>query len=401
MGSNNEYGVLITASPSSGGLYQYSFLMLDALNGALGNNEKIYVICFNEKIFTEINKRYRHRVTALCLARWKLNFHRLLDFLFGESDFGRRISMRISCLSSKMSEFDVDVWLFPNQDNVANFPNGKKIVAVHDLMHRYETRFAEVGGNKLRYLAREKRFRSISRHASCILVDSSTGKSQFYESYGAPVEKILVLPYPAVSLPNLKDTFQVSENLTNLPCANAFFYPAQFWPHKNHINLLLAQKNLLHRGLEVHFIFSGYKSRYYSALSRLVNQLELNHFVHFVGYRSPAELNYLYRSCKALIFPSFLGPTNIPPLEAISVDCPVAVADVYGVKSILGEAAVYFDPNSVASIMEAVCEMNSSNRRGQLVAAGKRIKHKFSPENFNKTFLEHLRTTLGEHSYED
>ena len=149
------------------------------------------------------------------------------------------------------------------------------------------------------------------------------------------------------------------------------------------------------------FIFSGYKSRYYKTLSRLVNQLELDNFVHFVGYRSSAELNYLYRNCKALIFPSFLGPTNIPPLEAISVDCPVAVADVYGVKSVLGEAAIYFDPNSVESIMGAVCEMNSSNRRDQLVVAGRRIKHNFSPDNFNKTFLKHLRTALGKHSYED
>jgi len=48
-----------------------------------------------------------------------------------------------------------------------------------------------------------------------------------------------------------------------------------------------------------------------------------------------------------MIMPTFFGPTNIPPLEAIAVGCPVAVSNIYGMPHQLGDAALYFNPTRV------------------------------------------------------
>lgn len=37
-----------------------------------------------------------------------------------------------------------------------------------------------------------------------------------------------------------------------------------------------------------------------------------------------------YRRARRMVMPTYFGPTNIPPLEANALGCPVAVSKVYG-----------------------------------------------------------------------
>ena len=50
--------------------------------------------------------------------------------------------------------------------------------------------------------------------------------------------------------------------------------------------------------------------------------------------------------------PTYFGPTNIPPLEAMACRCPVAVSRIYGMEEQLGDAALYFNPGSIDDISE-------------------------------------------------
>jgi glycosyltransferase involved in cell wall biosynthesis len=61
-----------------------------------------------------------------------------------------------------------------------------------------------------------------------------------------------------------------------------------------------------------------------------------------------------YRRARALVMPTFFGPTNIPPLEALSCGCPVAVSNIYAMPEQLGDAALYFDPASPSEIASAL-----------------------------------------------
>jgi glycosyltransferase involved in cell wall biosynthesis len=62
----------------------------------------------------------------------------------------------------------------------------------------------------------------------------------------------------------------------------------------------------------------------------------------------------LYRAARALVMPTFFGPTNIPQLEAFALGCPVATSRIYGIPEQVGDAALLFDPSSVDEIYDAI-----------------------------------------------
>ncbi|HML29558.1 MAG TPA: glycosyltransferase, partial [Hyphomicrobium sp.] len=66
--------------------------------------------------------------------------------------------------------------------------------------------------------------------------------------------------------------------------------------------------------------------------------------VHFTGQISDAELIDWVQHAVALVIPSFYEGFGIPPLEAMAVGCPVAVADIPALRETCGDAAIYFDP---------------------------------------------------------
>jgi len=84
-----------------------------------------------------------------------------------------------------------DLWIFPAQDHLAYLARVPALVAVHDLMHRYEREFPEVSA-KGRYFLRELRFRGIAATARGILVDSEFGKRQVIAGWDEGVQGMKV-----------------------------------------------------------------------------------------------------------------------------------------------------------------------------------------------------------------
>lgn len=105
-------------------------------------------------------------------------------------------------------------------------------------------------------------------------------------------------------------------------------------------------------------------------ISNLVKKLELENSVIFVGFLSEIDLNELYKECSLLVFPSLIGPDNLPPLEALTFGCKIAVADIPGAREQFGEFATYFDPYNVLDIVRAIelsiTENDSSFNLGEL-----------------------------------
>ena len=88
-----------------------------------------------------------------------------------------------------------------------------------------------------------------------------------------------------------------------------------------------------------------------------VESLGLDDNVLFLGYVPDEDMPALYRSARALVMPTFFGPTNIPPLEAFALGCPVATSRIYGIPEQLGDAALLFDPASVDEIFECLIRL--------------------------------------------
>lgn len=304
----------------------------------------------------------------------------------------RRLTPKIIPAVRAMLRWQANLWIFPAQDVLAYQAPVSALVSIHDLMHRYEPGFPEVSGMG-RYELRERRFKGIAQTASAILVDSEIGRQHVVESYDVDAHCVHPLPYvpPAyvheAPLPGFEDRYQ-------LPAKFAF-YPAQFWAHKNHRRLISAVAALRPAHPDLYLVLSGSKTHAYSGLAAYCRELGVERHVMFVGRVSDADMPEFYRRARCLVMPTLFGPTNIPPLEAFALGCPVAVSGIYGMPEQVGDAALTFDPCSILEISDSLRRLwvddllcTELSKRGFQRAAA------WSQAAFNRRFREVLDAVL-------
>jgi glycosyltransferase involved in cell wall biosynthesis len=133
-----------------------------------------------------------------------------------------------------------------------------------------------------------------------------------------------------------------------------FFYPAQFWSHKNHYNLLLAFKKLNKNYPHIKMLFTGADKGNLEYIKSVVGDLGLQNMVVMPGFVSADEIHSFYKNALALVMPTFLGPTNMPLLEAEFLGCPVICSNLVGHREMLGENACYVEPDDPQSILDGM-----------------------------------------------
>jgi glycosyltransferase involved in cell wall biosynthesis len=80
----------------------------------------------------------------------------------------------------------------------------------------------------------------------------------------------------------------------------------------------------------------------------------------------------LYQGAAAFVYPSIYEGFGIPPLEAMSLDCPVICSNTSSIPEVVGEAGEYFDPSEIDSIRGALEHvLQSGARRSRLVELGR------------------------------
>lgn len=175
------------------------------------------------------------------------------------------------------------------------------------------------------------------------------------------------------------------------------FYPANFWPHKNHRMLLTAYNILLRRNpdLELDLVFTGALTQPEKELREAVDVMGLKKRVHFLGYLSDEQLSAVFQGCQFLIFPSLYEGFGIPLLEAFIFGKPVLCSQVGSLPEIGEKAAYYFDPRKPLAIVTAIeYIMNNPKLATELIQQGYEQVSKFSREDMALRYLEIFSQTL-------
>lgn len=261
---------------------------------------------------------------------------------------------------------------------------------VHDIMHRYESRFREI---KSSYHDRESLFRYVADSATTILVDSELGKKQFEECYIEEKSRsdlnIEVLPFIAP-----EHIYNDEEEYIDVP-EKFVFYPAQFWQHKNHINLVKAINILKAQVRDIHLVLVGSEKNSLSEVKKYIRDNELEDYVSIKGFVSNGQMTYLYKHALGMIMPSFFGPTNIPPLEAMALGCPAAVANRYAMPEQVGDAGLQFDPEKPQEIAECIVKLwTDEDLRESLSKAGIQRMEKWTKKDFEHKLMQIVISTL-------
>ncbi len=345
-------GIYLRARPHMGGTYQYNLSILSAAE-SINNNDIKFLVAYSNNHWGEILKQFRLDsiyIKSSFFSRMSANIWGILRL---PVVLWRNIAPLFHPLTRAFLKQRCDLWIFPSQDSLSYWIPVKSVCAIHDLMHRYEPGFSEVS-SLYQKIFRETHYKSLVKWNSGILVDSETGKQHVIESYNADKEKIYPLPFmpPAYIYQDVsKDDINRVTGKYDLP-DKFFFYPAQFWKHKNHNKLIHAMKMSLETCPDMFLVLSGGKKNNYSNIMKLIAALGLENKILNIGYIPDDEVPVIYHCAHALIMPTYFGPTNIPPLEAMACRCPVAVSRIYGMEEQLGDAALYLNPGSIEDISE-------------------------------------------------
>ena len=243
---------------------------------------------------------------------------------------------------------------------------------------------------------RERWYRLFCDRAAMVVAATSWVKDDLVEKYRLPPSKISVIPVPPpidAYAPVSETT--ISEVRRHLALPDQFvFYPAQTWPHKNHIRLLRALALIRDRhGIEIALVCSGLQNDHYADIAAETTRLRLDHQVRFLGFVSAVEVQALYRSSRALVFPSLFEGWGLPVVEAFSTGLPVACARVTSLPELVGDAALLFDPYDANDIGEAVMRIWTDERlRREMSAKGQDRVRDADWTHTARVFRAHYRT---------
>lgn len=246
------------------------------------------------------------------------------------------------------------------------------ITTAWDLQHRIQPYFPEVSLID-EWDGREKGYSVLLRKATFIFTGTETGKLEIEKFYQVPGERIKILPLPTPQFITTDSHGDEDILLRKYGLPETYLlYPAQFWPHKNHYGLLMGLQSLhekFNQSLPVVFVGSDKGNLAY--INRVVSDLGLTNQVHFLGFVPRDHLVALYRNAFALLFLSFFGPDNLPPLEAFALGCPVIASNVSGSEEQLGDAALLVDPKDPIDIAAAInLLLNDASLRQTLMNRG-------------------------------
>lgn len=326
-----------------------------------------------------VDKKYANEIFSS-----KVEYHRLS--LLRKLRLYKKNAYRFSDLELTAAKEDIELIWLPSQDYV---PIGTipYFFTVWDLQHRLQPYFPEVS-EKNTWQQRETTFSEAIRKASYVITGTETGKNEIVRFYDVPDERIksgFLHPTPMFAL-ECDKTFPLPGGIRE----PYIFYPAQFWPHKNHICILSALKLLNEKeNTRINAVFVGKDYGNKKFIQRKIVEFGLSDQVTIMGFVERETLIALYQHGFALVYPSFFGPENLPPLEAMALGLPVIAANMPGVNEQLGGNAILFDPQSEKDLADHILRMvHDQNLRNDLINKGKKRSQAYTTAHYIESMVK-------------
>ena len=296
-----------------------------------------------------------------------------LSRILQRSVWGLRIASRFE---QRLQKDGVDlVYFLTPSGKASKLQSLNYIFTVFDLCHRDFPEFPEVRDFGT-FEKRELLFSFSLGKAYLVLADSDELKRGIQRCYGIDPGRILVMPYqPAVDCTTYVQEITDKEILDHYNLDPGYlFYPAQFWSHKGHVRLLEALEIFRDRNGNVPLcVFAGGDHGNLAVVSERIKQKDLANSIRILGFVPNEHIPVLYRSAAALVMPTYFGPTNLPPLEAMALGVPVIYPE--HLKKPYGDAVVSFDVDDPQSLCDAIeYTLNKLNKNVWLKIAEQRTR---------------------------
>lgn len=277
------------------------------------------------------------------------------------------------------------------------------IVTIHDLILTKFPTYRATTLHPLLYWLKDKAYRLVIslavKRAKKIITVSEFTKNDLINQFKVEPSKILVTYEGVANLIKSNESLLTAklDNKKVLELYNLstpfLLYVGNAYPHKNLEGLIRIFGKLRTDQTDLKLVLVGKEDYFYNRVKEFAKHHNFwqpanhNSLVAFPGYIPDEHLAVIFEVASAYVFPSLYEGFGLPPLEAMAHNCPVVSSNRASMPEILGEAALYFDPENEAEAVTIISGLlNNNEQRLKMIDLGQKQAKKYS-------WLECAKTT--------
>lgn len=252
------------------------------------------------------------------------------------------------------------------------------VLTIHDLSQLLHPETHE----KRRVSRARRRLPLMSRTADAIITPTESVRVDVCELLKVSPGKVFAIPEAARACFKPMSFAETADVRRRLGIGNEFLLTVgTLEPRKNLAVLISAFAELATERPEnaIQLVIAGGRGWLSSPLFEAIQKSPVRDRIVLTDYLHDDELQALYSSCRAFVYPSIHEGFGLPPLEAMACGAAVIASRIPALEETTGAAALLFDPKSISELTGNILALiDNENARRELAAAGQRRAAEFS-----------------------
>jgi glycosyltransferase involved in cell wall biosynthesis len=365
----------------SGGLNTYIFGLLDGF-AALGgfHRFRLYVTTRNQPRFARYLANPNFEIS--CVDGWNFELRKSLcmaTLACNSRELYRLASDGVFNSLRKQMDAESDLIYTPTV-MLQSFNNRKPtVLSMHDIQHVHYPEFL----SRARRISRPITYGLSAQYANYFQASSDFIKNDILDHFRliAP-ERVEVIPEGVnvadFAAPRDTRSLRLRYGLTE----RFLFYPAQLWPHKNHLRLLKALKKNGLRGHKIPLVMTGAPFGAASDVLGFLQDQDMD-YVRYLGKVPFDDLVGLYQQAAFLVCASLYESNSLPVLEAAAAGTPIIASRIPPNEELARVLELnLFDPHDPDDLAETILAL-------------------WNDEKTTSAQVHHNRTRIGCYSWEN
>lgn len=379
-----------------GGINTYTLGLLEGFaNAGNGHQFRVYASQANQHLFEQFGKVDNFGVVVIedrllgikkgacraTLLSWSNGLYKLVsDALYSNA--------------RKLIDAETDVMYTPT--TVLQWFNSSKptVLSMHDIQQVHHPEFFSWP----RRLSRRITYGLSARYASYLQASSHYIKEDLVAHFRElSPDQIEVIPsgvtierFAAPSASDVRGRYGLPERF--------LFFPAQLWPHKNHLTVLRALKQIeTDRGVKIPLVLTGDK---FPATPKKIFEFiadQSMEYVHYLGKVPSQDMIALYQNAAFMITATLHESSSLPILEAAAAGTPIIASKIPPLEE-LGQVLQLnlFDPLDVDGLARLIFDLwNDEKTASAQAAVNRRQITCYSWENTARKYLQFFEKILS------
>jgi glycosyltransferase involved in cell wall biosynthesis len=268
------------------------------------------------------------------------------------------------------------------------------VLSMHDIQHLHYPQFF----NWSRRLSRKITYGLSARHADWFQASTEFIKQDLLAHFREIDPRQIAVISEGVNINTFSTCIDDDSQVSQYHLPDRFlFYPAQLWPHKNHITVLKALKRIetLHQ-IKIPLVLTGAAYSGAAEILKFIKQQSMP-YVIFLGSVPFRSLVALHQRAAYLVTAVLYESSSLPILEAAAAGTPIIASRTPpNVECSRVLQLNLFDPLNVEELARLIYDLWNDERRAALQVAHNR-EHigRYSWQNAARKYVEFFETVLS------